>query len=492
MTDDRPPRLAWRMWKRFLLAAFLIVLLSAGATATAGLLEVNDVVKAIREGKPIELGHELTPAEAGKPQTILVLGSDQRYADKKLKNPGRSDTMILVRLDPNKDATSVLSIPRDLKVLIPGHGIDKINAAYANGGPRLTLMTIKALLGIKINHVVNVDFGGFRRAVNYVGCVYADIDRRYFNDNSGFGPDYAAIDIQAGYQKLCGQDSLDYVRYRHEDTDLVRSARQQDFLRQAKDQIGVKKIVSDRKALARIFGRYTQTDKDLRSNKAVLRLLKLVIFSAGHPIREVHFQGDLGESFVTASPEQIAATVNEFLSGKSSKGPRGTLKSSAAERTAARKQKKRRPASIAGLENAATAAESLAIPIATRAHFSVYYPKLGTTGAVYAQDSGRTYSIRDAKGRRYRAYRMVIKKGLVGEYYGVQGMTWRDPPILDDPSETRTVGKRKLLLYFDGSRLRLVAWKTPHGVYWISNTLLESLSEKQMVAIARSLTRVGK
>ncbi len=87
---------------------------------------------------------------------------------------------------------------------------------------------------------------------------------------------------------------------------------------------------------------------------------------------------------------------------------------------------------------------------------------------------------------------MVIKKGLVGEYYGVQGMTWREPPILEDPSETRSVDGRKLYLYYDGNRLQRVAWKTPRAVYWVSNTLLETLSGKQMLAIARSLTRVGK
>jgi len=115
---------------------------------------------------------------------------------------------------------------------IPGHGSSKINAAYALGGPKLSVKTIKALLNIRINHVVNVNFGGFRRAVNRLGCVYADIDRKYFNDNhppAGGGPNYAVIDIEAGYQKLCGQDALDYVRYRHFDTDLVRAARQQEI-----------------------------------------------------------------------------------------------------------------------------------------------------------------------------------------------------------------------------------------------------------------------
>ena len=71
--------------------------------------------------------------------------------------------MMLIRLDPEKDATAVMSIPRDLKATIPGHGVDKINAAYSLGGPKLAVTTVRSLLDIPINHVVNVNFGGFSR-----------------------------------------------------------------------------------------------------------------------------------------------------------------------------------------------------------------------------------------------------------------------------------------------------------------------------------------
>src|SRR5918912_2884441 len=154
----------------------------------------------------------------------------------------RSDTIMLVRLDADKDATAILSLPRDLKVEIPGHGTDKINAAYEVGGPELTLKTVKAVTGLRINHVVNVHFTGFWRAVNAVGCVYADIDRRYFNDSAA----YSYIDVQPGYQRMCGRKALQYVRFRHEDSDLVRSARQQDFIRQAKQQVGVGQLIHKR------------------------------------------------------------------------------------------------------------------------------------------------------------------------------------------------------------------------------------------------------
>ena len=76
---------------------------------------------------------------------MMILGSDQRFGDKKLGIKPRSDTIILVRLDPDKEATAVMSIPRDLKVDIPGHGNDRINAAYELGGPRLTVRTVKQL-----------------------------------------------------------------------------------------------------------------------------------------------------------------------------------------------------------------------------------------------------------------------------------------------------------------------------------------------------------
>jgi len=86
---------------------------------------------------------------------------------------------------------------------------------------------------------------------------------------------------------------------------------------------------------------------------------------------------------------------------------------------------------------------------------------------------------------------MVIGAPGVGQYYGVQGTTWKAPPILDNASEQRRIGGRKFRLYFDGSRLRMVAWQTDRAVYWVSNTLLQSLTNKQMLGLAESLTRVG-
>jgi polyisoprenyl-teichoic acid--peptidoglycan teichoic acid transferase len=77
---------------------------------------------------------------------------------------------------------------------------------------------------------------------------------------------------------------------------------------------------------------------------------------------------------------------------------------------------------------------------------------------------------------------------VLGGYYGVQGTTWQNPPILNSPTETKTVNGRQLLLYANGGKISLVAWRTEQGVYWISNTLNDSIGNRQMVAIAASLT----
>jgi LCP family protein required for cell wall assembly len=500
---EKPPRVAFGMYKRFALAGVLITVLTAGAVASAGLLEIKgDVDTFISAGK----GHTIPGLEkpgvldgvpAGKPQTILVLGSDRRFVDIKQDNPARSDTMMLVRLDPSKEATAVMNIPRDLQVPIqvPGGGIEttKINAAYSYGGPALAVKTVRNLLHIPINHVVNVNFGGFQRAVNRLGCVYVDVDRRYYHSNAGLAPSaqYAEIDVPAGYQKLCGEKSLDYVRFRHADDDFVRSARQQDFLRQAKDQVGLGRLFGDRKELLRIFGRYTDTD--LKSYSAILRLLKLAFESSGHPIREVHFRGDIGPEFVTITPQNLELTKQEFLHVKASSGARqGGHSATKASKKAGKRAKRTSPGLPVGVINDRTSAETLLAKASSSLSFPAYYARARLARGSYPTDgSPRVYDIYDRHHKRYRAYRIVVSAGFDGQYYGIQGMNWKSPPILDDPSDDISMRGRKYELFYDGNRLRLVAWRTPHAVYWVSNSLSETLTNKQMLAIARSLSRVG-
>src|SRR3954463_14973786 len=351
------------MLRRFALGAIVIAMLSGATVASAVLLEVGAVTSIIRENStPLapDVGRLLQDVAPGKPQTILVSGDDRRKIDVQQHNPTRSDTMILVRLDPKRGATAVMSLPRDLLVGLPAHGGDTLNGALADGEDALTLKTIRSLLGIPIHHYVRVTFWGFRQAVDRVGCGYTHIDPKNLNDNTppvGGGGAYAAIDVPSGYQKLCGQRALDYVRYRHLDSDLVRAARQQSFLGEAKGQIGVSGVFSDRKTLLRIFARSVRTD--IRSSRSILSLLKLVAESSSKPVAEVQFPaldaGD-GSGNVVISDGSLRATVQRFLDVRATKGARGktpeTVGAQRAQRRGARWSARRAHRAPAGASTA--------------------------------------------------------------------------------------------------------------------------------------------
>ncbi len=472
-------------WKRLVAGAAMVVVASAAGSAALAFNELDKIVAALGSGGALELGDELAEAEPGEPQTIMLIGSDER-AGTGPTEPGelgdpRSDTVILVRLDPARGATALMSLPRDLKVQIPGHGTDKLNEAYSLGGPQLTVETVKQLTGLRINHVINIDFGGFTQVVDRLGCVYTDVDRDYFSDGVAF----AYINLNAGYQRLCGDDALAYVRSRSEDDDLVRSARQQEFLRQAKEQVPVRELIDDRDRLLGIFGRYT--DSNIDSREETIALLKLAIAAADEPVREVHFEGTVGETFVTASDRQVRELAQEFLGVQDTEGPRGGDEEAAGGGGDGGSGGDRSEPELVDVEAEGRAqaeqveAENPGLP--------VFYPTSAVpsdSGAPAFPEEPSVYDIEAEDGRMEPSYRIVMHTGLVGQYYGLQGTTWKDAPILGEPTETRTIDGRRYDLYFGGDRLRTVAWETSEGAYWISNSLLQTLDEDEMLEIATS------
>ena len=494
------------LWWRFLLAGVVIVLLSAGVTATVGLTTVQSFVNDLNRGTTIRgLGSIVTEAQAGEPQTLLLIGSDHRFRD--ASSDARSDTMMLVRLDPHANATTVLSMPRDLRVdfQTPGGAWRrgaKLNETYTDGGEALTARVIEQLLNVRINHIININFGGFSSAIDAIGCVYVDVDQNYNHTNAPGSDQYSEIHIRPGYQKLCGSDALAYVRYRHTDTDFVRAARQQAFLRDVKSQYGAGKFVSDPHLLTRIVGRYSSTDPNLHSVDALLKLADLVIYSAGKPVRQIQFPPDYlnipgGASYVIAGADVLAQMRHQFLEpppkdpGASGGGAAGGRGGHGGHRG------RRHGPSTSGLVAAASVGESYAIQVGGGLGFPIYYPKLLAGNGEYMSPIPgaypRNYRIRAPDGSVHAAYRLVVRlNGDPGNYYGVQGTTWQDPPILRNPSaDHRTVNGKPLDVYYDGLHLRLVAWHTPQAVYWISNSLQEKLTNDQMLALAGSLTRLG-
>ncbi len=506
--DGSPAPKPKRYWWRFLLASFLIVAAMAGATATSGLLYIESIANALSHNDVLKnkVDRVLANTKGGEPQNILILGSDKRASEP--EDPGRSDTTMLLRLDPDNDAIALMSIPRDLKVEIPGVGTDKFSSAFAYGGPKLTLQVVKQLTDLPINHVVNVDYLGFVRAVYAIGCVYVDVDRRYYHSNVGVPPSeqYSEINVQPGYQLMCGKRALEYVRFRHTDTDLVRAARQQDFLSSARQRVPIGDLVLGRNDLIEIFTEYTTSD--ISDKETMLDVMKLFIASRNATINEVDFPAELGPSYVYSTPAAIQGAVDQFLGIEASGGPRGSLEE-ADGKAKKKKGKKRRkgkpkprvrakPPGDDGLTQAIEAGKEEAKIVARKVShgFPVFYPSRLPPGAAYEESNPelhiqdpRVYHFKDTDGNRHGAYRMVLTLELPDgvHYFGVQGIQgWSDPPILSGPSITQTIRDREYEIFLDGDRIRLIAWHRGDNTYWVSNSLLRVLTNDQMVGMARS------
>jgi len=180
------------------------------------------------------------------PNTVLVLGSDARPKGSKeaganfIGSPSRSDSIMLMRVGGGKNAT--LSIPRDTVVDIPGHGRNKINAAYAIGGPSLAIKTIESYLGIKINHLVEVNFENFPQLIDSLGgitykggCVVSEINGG--SRNGGY-----TLRLKAGEHEIDGKQALALARTRKNncakrEDDRTRARRQQKILGAIKDKV---------------------------------------------------------------------------------------------------------------------------------------------------------------------------------------------------------------------------------------------------------------
>lgn len=218
-------------------AMLVLVVGAAGGTY----LYLHESVAAVAATTPPvkRASRQLDAPLPGQPAVALVIGYDHRTDDGD-NATGRSDTLMLMRADPSTDSISLLSFPRDMLVEIrcPGQGpfVDKIAHAYSFCGPQGSLDTVKALTGLPVNYLITVNFRGFRQILDRLGGAWIDVDRRYFNDRGGpFG--YAKINLRPGYQQLTGRQALDYVRYRHTDSDLYRVARQQQFVKAFKGQV---------------------------------------------------------------------------------------------------------------------------------------------------------------------------------------------------------------------------------------------------------------
>ncbi len=208
-------------------------------------------------------------------KNIIVLGVDERAEE---HDVGRSDTIFVVMFDTNKTAASLLSVPRDTRVRIKGHGWDKINHAYAYGGRELTQKTTEELLGIKINNYVMVDFKGFVGLVDAIGGVDINVEKNmyYYDTWDGF-----RIDLKKGMQHMDGKTAIQYVRYRDEEGDIGRIRRQQHFIMAVYDRITSANMLLHIPGLAKQLTNMVKTDLPLTDMVDLGRALHAMVKAKG-------------------------------------------------------------------------------------------------------------------------------------------------------------------------------------------------------------------
>ena len=605
---EPPPRSRWAFVRTALAWSGVALLVAIGSAAGGAYLWFHESVAEVVASTPdVKIAAKrLDVALPGQPATALVVGYDRRAGEGKGVQ-SRSDTIMLVRADPETKSISMMSFPRDLYVQIHCPGKTpfgaRINNAYATCGTKGTLETVRKLTGLPVNYLITVNFRGFRQLVDAIGGVWMDVDRRYFNDRGGdFG--YATINLFPGYQKLGGYQALDFVRYRHTDSDLYRVARQQLFVRAFKDQIKASLGPLELPKVIRTITKNVEVAEGGSEAIDFRTVLRYALLAYGLPPGHF-FQSKLEgieetSGFDLVVPEaNIRKAVQEFsnpdvesprtatqvalnekpkpspnrappprettvnvLNGNGVAGSAGTASSLLSERGyqpvfapdgksgnapnweyfktrihydktqagAAAAAKKvatlfgtddvvALDATVRALSNGAmltvivgqtfhgTLAESPVdktpqrqpANIAPGADASVAYlreraPKVPFKVMVPTVLERSSWIDRERPVRMYRidpdgehkTIRLTYKTGA-NEYWGVQMTDWEDAPVLSERNFIRSIGGRRYELHYTGPKLHMVVLRQGGASYWVINTLLDSLSNETMLAIAKGL-----
>jgi polyisoprenyl-teichoic acid--peptidoglycan teichoic acid transferase len=512
---DEPPIRARATALRIFAGMFLLLAIAGAATVIIVDNEVGGLVNAFKKtATRLNVSSKvLAPTYRGGPQTLLLVGTDQRkppHQGPEAVVLPHSNEMLLVRIDPNKPTISMLSIPRELSVsFTTPYGElrteERFNSAYTfgwldskskhsvSGGIQLMLETIRKTLGLRVNHVFVIDFRQFEHAIEEIGCVYFPVDKRYYHNNQEPGAEqYFEIKLEPGYQNLCGEEALEYVANRHESTSIVRDDRDQRFVLEVKKQYGGR-LFAERERFEHILGK--DLDTTLKGGEEeILNLLYLLIESTGRPVRQVHFPltsegfSSTGSAVDTATPQQIHQAVASFLGGTRAVSHRRVAN---ALRTA--KQRKKRSAAIEP-SMSPTSEEALdhARQLAPNLKFPLEYPRIRNATAGAEPDELRLYKLHSPNRVGHPSYVIVIDRGLLGQYYDVEGTTWQNPPIIAEPSAEVKIGHRNYLLFYSGEHIVTIAWREYGAVYWLENTLSNNVSPRQMIEIAEETQPVDR
>ena len=601
---------------RILLITFLTVTSLGLGIAGGGYLYFHQTVAAVRAHTVgvKKAAAALDVPVANHAAIALVIGYDHR-AGTPANGPSLSDTLMLIRADPVTKSISLLSFPRDLDVPIycgssasdtVGHVVtnDRINSAYSRCNAKGTVLTVRHLTGLPINYLITVNFHGFKEVINKLGGIWMDVDRRYYNKNTGsYLNDYANINLQPGYQKLSGGQALDFVRFRHTDSDLYRLARQQEFVRAFRAQIARNLSFEKLPSLVSTITKNIEVGeggRSLQGDQVISYALFAQSLPGGHLFQDKienvtcslgcqastadiqqavdKFQNPdvqsskvanavaLGQKIKEKAPPPasvtltvlngsgvagVAANASYLLAqrGYQSLTPPNNLEPNAPAQTYFHSTiyydpaQRRSKAAAKALQNLMQPADVVKLPrdpnllaldpgsmlvvvlgtafhgtiapspqasvpvhqaavvradagpgkqllagVQRHAKFPLYVPTLLERNSYPDTAPGdkaeRTYWI-DGQGK-HKAVRLVFRTGS-NEYWGIQETNWDGAPALADKSFRHDLGGREFDLYYTGSKLHMVVLRAHGATYWVVNTLLDSLSNETMLAIAKGL-----
>ena len=598
-------RSRWALVRTAFLWLFVFLLMCAGALGGGAYLWFHESVAAVvPKTQDVKVAAKrLDIALPGQPATALVIGYDKRKGED-AGMQSRSDTIMLVRADPDTDSISLLSFPRDLIVDVSCPGAltyrGRINEAYSECGTKGTLETVRKLTGLKINYLITVNFRGFRQLVDAFDGIWLDIDRRYFNDRGG-PTGFATINLVPGYQKLTGYQALDFVRYRHTDSDLTRVARQQLFVQSFKSQVKSEFSIT---TLPKVISTITKNVEVGVGGGAELdgdTVLGYALFAYGlRPggFFQSRIDGLEGYAELTAPEENIRKAVQEF-SNPDVESPEKATAVALGEKPKAKKAPPPRDTTITVLNgNGITGSATNASYLLSQRAYSMVYPADGqpanapnweyfktqisydpaqagseaaakkvatlfgtddilalkpkirqlANGAMLTVVVGQTFHgtlaaapvdktpqrqqayvtpgkdasieyLRERKDKvrfpllvptviersswidrerpvrmywidepdnEHKTIRLTYRTGT-GEYWGVQMTDWEDAPVLAESNVTRMIKGRRYELHYTGPKLHMVVLREGEATYWVVNTLLNSLSNETMLAIAKGL-----
>ena len=321
-------RQRWWVYARWVVAGVPIVILgfftgSALYVFThADVFTGNEVVDRPATADPFSLPLRLTHRV-----NVLLIGVDVTLNNRRqVVNVSRADTLMLVSFDPQRNRVSELSIPRDTRAVVPGVGVTKINAAYAFGGPELTIRTVQDLLGVPVHFYVKLGPESFSRFIDAIGGIDIDVekDMKYTDRWAGL-----YIDLKKGPQHLNGRQAMGYARFRHDALgDIARVDRQQKVLLALFHKLKSPATMVHAPQLLRAFVENTQT------NMTVRELISLGVFASRLENADLLFttlpgtlagpywEPDLTRTrlvltqmFYGVTPEALASTAVEVLNG---------------------------------------------------------------------------------------------------------------------------------------------------------------------------------